>query len=107
MATNQELLAAAGEVLGGMGVRKADTVMTTDNMRTGDFMDRSQVERLVDLTVSQSGWLSTVSLKMRSQRAGEIPRLQLNEVVTEGVDENAGKTIATVPATDNVEYNCG
>lgn len=104
--TNAELLAQAGGVLHGMGVSKADTVMTTANMGVGDFMDRTQVERLVDLTVSQSGWLSAVSLKMRNQRAGEIPRISVNGVVTEGVAENGGNTVATVPETDNVEYNC-
>ena len=106
MSSNQELMAQAGVALGAIGVRKSDVVMTTANMATGDFMDRTQVERLVDLTVSQSGWLSAVSLKTRKQRSGEMPRMVINDVVTEGVPENAGKTVATVAETDNVPYNC-
>lgn len=108
MKTNQELLAQAGLVLERAGVRKALTpeVPTTDSLATGEFMDRTQVERLVDLTVGQSGWLSAVTLRMRNQRAGQIPRMVISDVVTEGVDENAGATIATHPDTDKVDYAC-
>lgn len=107
MATNQELLAQAGQVLDSMGVRKAltPTVITTDSAATGEFMDRTQVERLVDLTVSQSAWLSACSVKLRSQRSGEMPRLVINDVVTEGVDENAGASPTTHPDTSNVAYD--
>ena len=94
-----------------MGIRSSKaltpTVPTTDTLATGDFMDRAAVERLVDLTVGQSGWLSTVSTRLRRQRSGEIPRIEISDVVTEGVPENGGKTIATHPDTDNVPYNCG
>ena len=107
MRTNSEMLQQAGDMLGSMGVRKADTVMTTANMSASEFMDRKQVERLVDLTVSQSGWLSAVKVKMRNQRSGELPRLVINDVVTEGVPENGGKTVSTVPTTDFVPYHCG
>ena len=105
--TNAELLLQAGNALGAMGVQKADTVMTTSSMGAGEFMNRKQVERLVDLTVAQNAWLSALSVRLRSQRAGEMPRLELNEVVTEGVPENAGKTVASHPTTDFVPYNCG
>lgn len=103
---NQEMLRQAGEAaLDRVGVSKS--VMTTTSMATGtEFMQRTQMERLVDLTVSQSGWLSAVSLKVRNQRSGELPRMVLNGVVTEGVDENAGATVTTHPGTDFVPYEC-
>ena len=106
MPSNQELMALSGNVFNNMGVRvrKSDTVITSSSMAAGEFMDRTQVEHLVDLTVSQSAWLSAVTLRMRSQRSGEIPRMALNDVVTEGVPENGGKTVATQPGTDNIEY---
>lgn len=104
---NAELLERAESAFQRVGVKKTATVPTTASLATGDFMNRAQVERLVDLTVGQSDWLSACSLRMRSQRAGEIPRIVISEVVTEGVDENAGATIATHPGTDNVPYNAG
>lgn len=105
--TNAELLNQAGKALGAMGVQKADTVMTTASMKAGEFMDRKAVERLVDLTVSQSAWLSALSVRLRNQRSGEMPRVELSEVVTEGVPENGGKTVASHPTTDFVPYSCG
>lgn len=104
--TNQELLTRAGAVMGAMGVSKAltPTVPTTDSLAAGEFMNRKQVEQLVDLTVSQSGWLGKVSTRLRNARSGQIPRLVLNDVVTEGVGENQGATVSTHPDTDYVEY---
>lgn len=104
----RDLLKRAGEALDGMGVKAlTPTVPTTSSLAVGDFMDRSQVERLVDLTVSQSAWLSAVSMRIRNQRSGEIPRLELNEVVTEGVGENDPASPTTHPDTSQITYNCG
>lgn len=105
----KRLLDLGGRVLESMGVRKAltPTVPTTSTLQVGDFMDRSAVSRLVDLTVGQSGWLSTVTTRLRRQRAGEIPRIEISDVVTEGVNENGGNTVATHPDTDQITYNCG
>lgn len=106
----QRLLEMGNETLDNLGVsRKAltPTTMTTDSVATGDFMDRTQVERLVDLTVGQSGWLSTVTTKVRSQKKGEIPRMEISDVVTEGVAENGGSTVSTHPDFDNISYECG
>lgn len=83
------------------------TVPTTGDLATANFMNQPQVEALVDMTVSQSAWLSNVSVKLRQQRSGTMPRLVINDVVTEGVDENAGATVATSPDTSEVSYNCG
>lgn len=122
--TNEEMLKRANDSMSRLGihndpngarqaaaaaredVRKSETpqVPTTSSLATGDFMDRTMVERLVDLTVGQSDWLSTVSLRLRSQKKGEIPRINLSEVVTEGVSENGGSTITTHPDTDRVTY---
>lgn len=115
--SNAQLLKDAGDVLRDLGVvaeapaarssaKKAlsPTVPTTDTLATGQFMDRAVVERLVDLTVSQSGWLSATSVLLRSQRKGEIPQIAINDVVTEGVPENGGKTISTHPDTDHAAY---
>lgn len=105
--SNNELLARAGASLEALGVKALEpTVPTTASLQTGDFMDRKQVERLVDLTVGQSGWLSAVSLRLRNQRSGEIPRVVINDIVTEGVPENGNRTVATHPDTDNVPYRC-
>jgi hypothetical protein len=82
------------------------TVPTTTDLRGAEFMNQPQVESLVDLTVSQNAWLSAVSVKMRDQRAGTIPRMVLNDVVTEGVGENGGGTVSTVPDTDEINYQC-
>lgn len=117
--STRALLARMGSTLAAMGVGIAagdtetvqatksltPTVPTTTDLATDNFMNQAQVENLVDLTVSQSAWLSAVSVKMRQQRAGTIPRLVINDVVTEGVSENAGETVATSPDTDEVAYN--
>ncbi len=106
--SNTALLERAGNILNGMGVQKAaGDVHTSASMATGDFMDRKRVEALVDLTVGQSAWLSVTTVRLRDQRSGEIPRVNLTGVVTEGVPENGGQTVATHADTDNVPYNCG
>lgn len=109
MITNAEIISEIGGILGNLGVNrvaKADGVITTGNSAVGDFMNRKQVEHLVDLTVSQSGWLSTTSVLLRSQRAGEIPRQIINEVVTRGAEENEGAGDPKRPENDNVAYSC-
>lgn len=80
------------------------TVHTSGSVATENFMNQPQVERLVDETVSQSGWLSVVDLKLRQQRSGTIPRMVINDVVTEGVPENAGETVTTHVDTSEVPY---
>ena len=118
--STRALLASMGSSLAALGVGIAPgdsetvkatkaltpTVPTTSTLQTDNFMNQAQVERLVDLTVSQSGWLSAVTVKTRQQRAGTIPRMVINDVVTEGVGENDGGTVATSPDTDEVAYNC-
>lgn len=119
-ARTAQLLARMGSALGAFGVqddpagRRAEiaakslspTVPTTDSLATEHFLNTPQAEAMIDLTVSQSEWLSVVTVKPRDQRAGTIPRLVINDVVTEGVPENGGKTIATHPDTSEVSYNC-
>lgn len=117
--SNLAMLARMGESLGRAGIgfagasdaaadpaRKSETpiVPTTAHFQGSEFMNQPQVEALVDLTVSQSGWLSGVSLKLRNQRSGTIPRLVINDVVTEGVPENGGRTVATAPDTSEINY---
>lgn len=106
---NAQLLASLDSAMSRIGVNKAltPTVQTSTSMAAGQFMNRPQLEQLVDLTVSQSGWLAKVGIKLRNQRAGEMPKLVLNDVVTEGTNENGGQTIATHPDTSTVSYNCG
>lgn len=106
--TNQEMIESLENVMTGVGVVKSltPTVQTTESMQAGQFMNRAQVEQLVDLTVSQSGWLGAVSVKIRNARSGEMPRITLSDIVTEGVPENGMKTIATHPDTDTVSYDC-
>lgn len=118
--STRALLARMGSSLASLGVGIAPgdaqtaqavkalspTVPTTTDLRGAEFMNQPQVEALVDLTVSQNAWLSAVSVKMRDQRSGTIPRLSLNDVVTEGVGENAGATVATSPDTDEINYTC-
>lgn len=118
MSATRELMARMGQGLAALGVGIAPgdvetqraaksltpTVPTTDHFAGDNFMNQAQVEALVDLTVSQSAWLSAVTVKTRSQRSGTIPRLVLNDVVTEGVPENGGRTVATSPDTDEIHY---
>lgn len=120
MSSTREILARMGSSLAalGVGTDQSDpeavkaaksltpTVPTTADLAGDHVMNHTQVESMVDLTVSQSGWLSSVSVKLRGQRAGTIPRLSLNDTVTEGVDENAGATVASRPDLDEVDYNC-
>lgn len=107
----RRLLDIGGKVLDGMGVRRSKsltpTVPTTSSQQAGDFMNRAAVERLVDLTVGQSGWLAAAQTRLRRQRAGEIPKIEITDTVTEGVPENGGKTVATHPDTETATYNCG
>lgn len=108
MPTNQELFESAGRLLEGMGIKAlSPTVPTTDSLAVGEFMDRKAVDGLIDLTVGQSGWLAAASLVRRGQRSGEIPRIVISDVVTEGVTENQGATVATHPDTSRIEYSCG
>lgn len=116
--SSREILAKMGAALGGMGVgitrddaqvaNKAftPTVPTTADLQGDQFMNQPQVEALVDLTVSQSAWLSALTVKLRNQRSGTIPRMVIGDVVTEGVNENGGATIATSPDMSEVPYTC-
>lgn len=105
---NQALFDQAGEALARMGVSKSltPTVMSTDSLAAGQFMNRAQVEQLVDLTVNQSAWLASCGVRLRSSRSGELPKASLTDVVTEGVAENAMATVSTHVDTDHVEYAC-
>jgi hypothetical protein len=86
---------------------KADGVATTAAMQTGQFSNRKRVNRLVDMVVSEAGWLSEVSRVVRSERAGEIPRSYVDGPITEAVDENdSGQNDYQRPRTDDIEYNC-
>lgn len=108
MAGNNTYMDRVGGMLDSLGIvtaRKADGTVTTGNSAVGDFMDRAQVEQLVDLTVSTSGWLAGVQRRFRRQRRGEIPRMRINEVVTRGVDENEGASPTKRPSMDTVEYD--
>lgn len=107
--TNRELLQRAGAVLGDMGVRDVTNkaAMTSENMASGEFMDRKQVRRLVDLTVGQSDWLAAATVELKDQRSGEHPIMELSGPVMEGVPENGGRTITTTPTMDNFEWDCG
>jgi hypothetical protein len=119
-ARTAQLLASMGSALGAFGVVNdpnganaeraakalSPTVPTTDSLATEHFLNTPQAEAMIDLTVSQSEWLQVVTVKPRDQRAGNIPRLVINDVVTEGVPENGGRTIATHPDTSEVSYNC-
>ncbi len=114
--TNQ-LLARMGSAFGSLGIQDdpggekvskalSPTVPTSESLATEHFLNTPQAEALIDMTVSQSEWLSLATVKMRDQRAGNIPRVVINDVVTEGVSENAGKTIATHPDTSETSYLC-
>ncbi len=102
-----DLLERVGASLDRMGVRKAlsPEVPTTDSLATGDYMNRAQVDSLVDLTVAQAGWLAACSVRMRDQRAGQLPTIEITDTVTEGVSENGGSTVATHPDTDHKSYS--
>lgn len=118
MSASAQLLREGYELLQGAGINadpngarqeratKSETpaVMTTSSLATGEFMDRTLVEQLVDLTVGQSGWLNAATVRMRDQKKGEISRMDLNEVVTEGTSENAGDSPTTHPGTDTISY---
>lgn len=116
-ARTKQLLALAGGAFGALGIKDdpngelaskalSPTVPTSESMATEHFMTNSQSEALIDLTVSQSEWLSMATVKMMNQRAGNIPRVVINDVVTEGVSENGGRTIATHPDTSEKAYLC-
>jgi len=103
------MLRRAGAILEEMGVRdvtgKAD-VMTTESMAAGEFMNRKQVRSMVDLTVGQSDWLAACTVEIKDQRSGEHPVMDLSGPVTEGVPENAGRTVITHPDMANFEWDC-
>jgi len=110
MPSNRDLLARAGDVLAELGIGgksvKALTpaTITSTSAAAGELMNRTQVEQLVDLTVAQNGWLSSVTMRVRKQRKSQISRLNLNEIVTEGVSEDDGGAVTTHPDTDFIEY---
>lgn len=103
----RELKENAEHYMTQMGVKKSatPTVMTTASLAAGEFMQRKAVEQIVDMTVSESGWLPAVSLRMRNQRSGEIPRIELNEPVTQGASEGQFQTGDNHPDTDRISYS--
>ena len=111
MPDNQSLLHQVGGQLAGAEALKASepSVMTTTSMAVGGaggFMNRPQVEALVVLAVSNIQWLGEVSYRLRDQRAGTVPTVDIDGDVAEAVTENAGKTITSSPSMDRVAYNC-
>lgn len=113
MATNAQLLRVERQVDGVLAdlalnmSAKADGVATTSALQTGQFSNRRRVNRLVDMVVSEGGWLANVSRFVRSEKSGEIPRAYIDEPITEAVDENdSGQNDYKRPRTDYVEYNC-
>lgn len=103
-----DLIARASKVFNQLGiVQKSDLgVNTTEDLATGDFMDRSQVEKLVDLTVGQSGWLSAASFRTVNQRKGEMPRIVLSDVITQPSGENTSRNRGARFTTDRITYDC-
>ncbi len=87
--------------------RAIDEVATTENQTAGEFMDRKQVDQIIDLSVSQSGWFSATSVLTRSQRSGQLTTIDMVEPVLEGVPENGGRTVLTSPETAARTYECG
>lgn len=109
MSGHADLIARANKVFDQLGVvRKSGDlgVNTTDDLATGDFMDRPQVDRLVDLTVGQSGWLAATSFRTVSQRKGQMPRIILNDVITQPSGQNVARNRGARFTTDHIEYDC-
>ena len=108
MPTNGDILRETGQVMNQIGIaQKADGVNETGSLTAGQFSNRAQVERLVDLTVNLGGWTSQLTRFVRSQRAGQIPRATITEPVTEATSENilsANDYQRIEP--DFLSYNC-
>jgi len=105
---NQELLNSAGATLAGHDALKAaePSVITTSSVQVGQFMNRPQIESLVVLATANVQWLSQVSYRLREQRSGEIPTVDISGDVAEAVKENDGKTITSSPSMDRRAYSC-
>lgn len=107
---NATLLRRAGAAFDALGVpaRKGEDpeVITTDSVGTGQFMNRENVERLVDLTVGQSGWLAATSFMPVSSQKGQVPRMHISEVITSPSGQNRHRTRTMHPDTDHLQYDC-
>ncbi len=89
------------------GVSKAeDEFILTSNMAAGDFMNRKQVDELMDMVVDLSGWLGDIRVKRVEGRQGEMPQMLLSDLTTEFVTENDSTEVKTRPETRTVPYNC-
>lgn len=112
MSQDKRILEAIEKGFEGLGVIKGDVskaedeFILTSNMAAGDFMDRKQVDELLDMVVDLSGWLSGVRVKRVEGRQGEMPQMLLNDLTTEFVTENDGTEVKTRPETRTVPYNC-
>lgn len=108
--TNADLLHSAAEVLQGLGVRglagKAE-VLTPGNMAAGTLMTQVQAHRLVDLTVAESQILGEVTVVKKAQRAGTIPKMDMNQIVARKApaDGEPG-TASSRPTTAELSYRC-
>jgi hypothetical protein len=85
-------------------VRKADGTIDTAAMATGQFMNRTASSELIDLTVSDAGWLSAITVKRVDQAAGEIPRSEFVDTVLQPASEGVAAGSPTTPETDNIPY---
>lgn len=94
------------EVPDGSIRRALDEVGTSVNGAAGEFMAKNATNDIIDLTVSQSGWLSETSVLRQSQRSGQITTVDSDDFVLEGVPENAGRTVLSTPDTTSRSYIC-
>lgn len=109
MLTNAEINRAVTKALNDLNITdvgKANGVTDIGDANFGDLLPKSLVWKLLDLSRSQSQWLSEISTVVVDRQAGTIPVFDLIGPVSEGVSNNSGQPVPNDPTTYNVAYSC-
>jgi hypothetical protein len=107
MPTNQEALQAMDAFFKRHNIGKADPgVISVADSNFGNLLPRQTVEALIDLTRKQNQWLTQINTVIRSQAAGTIPILNINQPVSRYVGENEGTKVPHKPETRRANYAC-
>ena len=81
-------------------------VIETGNTTFDGMIPLPLVNQIISLTRKQSQWLEAINTITRNRATGNIPVIDYNEPVTEGVGENEGTKVTHRPPTRKATYAC-
>lgn len=86
-------------------IEKVSTENIDNTQMANGLLNRQQAEKFLDLVHDYSRLLKKVREVRRNHPSGEINRLDLNEVVTEGADAGTTSFLTSAPTPDTVQYD--